>query len=359
MEASIPAGPEIDDKTLEASIPAGPEIDDKTLEASLPAAKGELDEKSLGANKPAVKPQINVSLKANSSKPAPTTQAKKPGAKSETKVSSANKPKSAPTTDAKSKSQATSAAKPAGVTPTRGAQVASCPALVRAINAANPDQPSAVDIIVNGKKVLSNVPFSQASRYMSVSSGKLRVQIMKAGTKTMVGERTFAAAPNSAYSVAVTGPLQGPRGQVLFNKSPFVIPEDLSPPSPGKFKGGWYKLSETKAENDLRIAKSGAPNVAKAQLVDVIPKTAVDYSELKAGTYNFYTVLPNKSDTIVNKAYKPAIRVEIAKANIPAGTIFDVFAIGNTLGKGHNSLKLSAASYKTLPPTAAGCTKVQ
>lgn len=106
------------------------------------------------------------------------------------------------------------------------------------------------------------------------------------------------------------------------------------------------------------ITRSSTPNVVQARLVKVKPKTAVDYPELKAGTYNFNTVLPNTSKPLVNRAYKPAIQVKIAKANIPAGTIFDVFAIGNTLGKGPNSLKLSAASYRTLPPTTGGCTRV-
>ena len=358
VEVSYEANQPAAESDIEASIDANGAGAEPDIEANLkthkPGAKPKI-KVSLKANQPAAKPE-NTVKEANKPNSAATSQAKTE-AKSENTVKEANKPNSAATPNDKRNH---AAAKPAGAISTVATQVASCPALVRTINAANPDDPSAVDISINGKQVFSNVPFSQASRYVSVSPGQLYIQIMKAGTKTLVDERRFAAAANTAYSVAVTGSLPGPPGQLLFNKSPFVIPEDLSPPSPGKFKGRWYKLSEMKAVIDLRIAKLDTPNISQARLVDVIPKTAVVYPELKAGTYNFNTALPNKSDPIINTAYNPPIRVEIAKAKIPAGTIFDIFAIGNDLGKkGRNSLKLSAASYKTLPPTATGCMRVQ
>lgn len=342
FEADKPVAEAETEAALKSGRPAIEADVDAKLKSGRPATEADVDA-LLKSGKPATEADVDALLKGERAPLIPNPKANKLAAKLVDKVSvEANKPKSA------------------GVTPTPVAKVASCPVLVRLINAASPDKPSAVDVSVNGKKVISNVPFSQASRYVSVSPGKLRVQIMQAGTMKMVGTRTFAAAPNSAYSVAVTGPLPGPRGKkLLFDKSPFVISENLSPPKPGKFKGKWYNLSETKEATDLRITKSDAPNVDAARLVKLIPKTAVDYQELKAGTYNFNPLLPNKSEALVNSAYKPAIRVEIAKAKISTGAIFDVFAMGNTLGKGLNSLKLSAASYKTLPRTAAGCVRVQ
>lgn len=343
--------------TFEANKPVGA---DAKLKSGKPATEADVDAK-LKSGKPATEADVDALLKGERTPLIPNPKANKLVAKLVDKVGvEANKPKSTSTLDVQKTTQAAPGAKSAGVTPTLIAKVASCPVLVRLINAASPDKPSAVDVSVNGKKVISNVPFSQASRYVSVSPGMLRVQILQAGTMKMVGTRTFAAAPNSAYSVAVTGPLPGPRGKkLLFDKSPFVISENLSPPKPGKFKGRWYNLSETKEATDLRITNSGAPNVDAARLVKLLPKTTVDYPELQAGTYNFNPLLPNKPETLINSAYKPPIRVEIAKAKASTGTIFDVFAIGNSLGKGLNSLKLSAASYKTLPRTAAGCVRVQ
>jgi len=260
------------------------------------------------------------------------------------------KPKTAATTPKVQKAKTTSS-------PKRSTNA--CPALVRAINAANPNTPSSVDIIINAQKAIANVPFTQASRYVSVPSGLLFVQIVKAGTKKIVAQRTFTATPNGAYSIAVTGPLRGQYGQMLFNESPFVIQENLSQPKSGKFKGRFYNLSETKDTTNLRIVESDTPKVAVVQPVKLMPKTVVDYPQLDAGSYNFNPLLPNKSEPLINSAYKPPIRVEIAKAKIPAGTIFDVIAVGNRLGKGQNSLKLSAASYKALPSTKAGCMRIQ
>lgn len=313
-------------------------------EAGRPVTEAEIHAK-MKSGRPVTEAEIEAKLEASKPKPALAPEANKSSAMPKSKVSvAANKTKPV-TKGAQRKTQAAAFEK-----------VASCPVLVRVINAASPDKPLAVDVSVNGKKVLSKIPFSQASRYISVLPGKLLVQIRQAGTKKMVGEKTFAAAANSAYSVAVTGPLPGPKAK--FNKSPFVILEDLSSPRPGKFKGGWYNLSETKGVNELRIAKYDAANVDVARLVKLMPKTTVDYPQLKAGIYNFNPVLSNQSSPLANSASKPPMRVEIAKAKIPAGTIFDVFATDNTLGKGRNSLKLSAASYKTFPRTAVGCIRV-
>ncbi len=357
FEANKPIGA---DAKLKSGKPATEADVDAKLKSGRPATEADVDA-LLKSGKPATEADVDALLKGERAPLIPNPKANKLVAKLVDKVGvEANKPKSTSTPDVQKTTQAAPGAKSAGITPIPVAKVTSCPVLVRLINAASPDKPSAVDVSVNGKKVISNVPFSQASRYVSVSPGKLRVQIMQAGTMKMVGTRTFAAAPNSAYSVAVTGPLPGPRGKkLLFDKSPFVISENLSPPKPGKFKGRWYNLSETKEATDLRITKFGTPNVDAARLVKLIPKTTVDYPELQAGTYNFNPLLPNKAETLINSAYKPAIRVEIAKAKIPTGAIFDVFAIGNSLGRGLNSLKLSATSYKTLPRTAAGCVRVQ
>ncbi|HEY9799835.1 MAG TPA: DUF4397 domain-containing protein, partial [Leptolyngbyaceae cyanobacterium] len=130
-----------------------------------------------------------------------------------------------------------------------------CPTKLRVINAAVATA-SPVDVIVNGRKVLENVNFRQASKYVNVTPGNIQVSFVQSGTSSTIAQRTFTGAPNSAYTVAITGTLQGPSGQPLFNQSPFVIPEDLTQPNPGKFKGRWYRFSETSAVIDFRISKS-------------------------------------------------------------------------------------------------------
>jgi Domain of unknown function (DUF4397) len=237
------------------------------------------------------------------------------------------------------------------------AQSLSCPVNLRIINAAV-EKAAPVDVAVNGRRVLTNVRFRNASKYVNVRPGAIRVEFFRAGTQEKLAERVFSAAPNGAYSVAITGPVEGPEGEPLFNKSPFVIQEDLTPTNPGKFKGKWYRFSETTAVVDLRISKPDTPEVDETRLTDTIPKTAVAYPELTAGKYNFNPVLPKKSEPLINNAFTPPQRVEVSNQDIPAGAIFDVIATGNALGKGPNSLTLTTAVTRTTMPSKDGCTKI-
>jgi hypothetical protein len=85
-----------------------------------------------------------------------------------------------------------------------------CPAKLRVINAAVATA-SPVDIIVNGKKVLQNVNFRQASKYVNVTPGNIQVLFVQSGTGSTIASRTFTGAANSGYTVAITGTLQGPQ----------------------------------------------------------------------------------------------------------------------------------------------------
>jgi Domain of unknown function (DUF4397) len=238
-----------------------------------------------------------------------------------------------------------------------------CPVYVRIINSSNPNSPTPIDLYVNGRKVAAAVPFREASGYVPVNAGKLDIRITQAGTSTDLGSRLFNAAPNSAFTIAVTGATAGPVGQSLYNTSPFVIPEDLSVPNPGKFRGRWYRFSETSAVIDFRatLAESG---VAQATLPDAMritvlaPKTAINYPELNAGVYNFNPIGVGSVDPLVNTAFDPPVTVEIPNATVAAGTIFDVIATGNALGVAPNSLLLTTATTRVLPPSASGCTKL-
>jgi hypothetical protein len=234
---------------------------------------------------------------------------------------------------------------------------------LRIINAANPNSPTPVDLYINNRRVVAGTPFRQASEYISVRAGELDVSIKQAGTTTELGGRVFNAPPNSAYTIAITGPIAGPSGQTLFNNSPFVIPEDLSLPNPGKFRGRWYRLSETNAVIDFRATRavSGAlpESLPDAMRIAVLtPKTSINYPELSAGTYNFNPVGVGSVSPLVNDAFLPPVVVQVLNATVEAGTIFDVIATGNSLGTTPNSLLLTTATTRVLAPSVRGCTRL-
>ncbi len=244
-----------------------------------------------------------------------------------------------------------------------GNQRKSCPVNIRIINAASPNSPTSVDLYVNNRRVVANVPFRQVSEYISVNAGELDVSIKQAGTTTELGSRIFIAPPNAAYTIGITGPIPGPTGQTLFNNSPFVIPEDLSIPNPGKFRGRWYRFSETNAVIDFRATKvvSGVlqENLPDAMRITVLtPKTVITYPELDAGVYNFNPVGVGSNSPLVNDASLPPVVVQVLNATVAAGTIFDVIALGNSLGTNPNTLTLTTATTKVLAPNARGCTRL-
>jgi len=244
-----------------------------------------------------------------------------------------------------------------------GLQSRLCPVRVRLINAYNPNSPTPVDLYVNSRRVVTGLPFRAASGYVAVGAGDLDVRIKQSGTSTELGSRFFSAAPNSAFTIGITGAVAGPVGQTLFNTSPFVIPEDLSLPNPGKFRGRWYRFSETNVVIDFR-ATEAASGVLPEDLPDAMriteltPKTAINYPELTAGIYNFNPVGVGSVAPLVNTAFNPPITVEVLNVTIPAGTIYDVIATGNGLGIQPNSLFLTTASTRVLPPTVNGCTQL-
>jgi Domain of unknown function (DUF4397) len=238
-----------------------------------------------------------------------------------------------------------------------------CPVYLRIINGSNPNSPTPIDLYVNGRKVAASIPFREASGYVPVNAGRLYVRITQAGSSTDLGSRLFNAAPNSAFTIAVTGSVAGPVGQSLYNTSPFVIPEDLSLPNPGKFRGRWYRFSETSAVIDFRatLAESGVAQASQpdAMRITVLtPKTAINYPELNAGVYNFNPVGVGSVEPLVNTAFDPPVTIEVPNTTVSAGTIFDVIATGNALGVAPNSLLLTTATTRVLLPSTSGCTKL-
>ncbi len=69
----------------------------------------------------------------------------------------------------------------------------------------SPDAP-AVDIWVDGKRVLQNVPYKAFSGYLEVPAGSRNVQVTVASTTTpVVIDATVTLTENTAYTVAATG----------------------------------------------------------------------------------------------------------------------------------------------------------
>jgi hypothetical protein len=73
---------------------------------------------------------------------------------------------------------------------------------------ASPDAPN-VDVLVNGNRVLANVPFRAASDYLTLPAGTYQVQVRVAGTTTVVLAASLTVEPGKIYSALAIGSAAG------------------------------------------------------------------------------------------------------------------------------------------------------
>lgn len=94
-------------------------------------------------------------------------------------------------------------------------------ALVRVAHL-SPDAP-AVDVLVNGARVVTGAAFGDATGYLALPAGSARIQVVPAGASSpVVIDATLDLASGAAYTVAATGFLGA--GDL----KPLVLSDDLS-----------------------------------------------------------------------------------------------------------------------------------
>jgi hypothetical protein len=86
-------------------------------------------------------------------------------------------------------------------------------AMVRVVHA-SPDAPN-VDVWVDGTKVLTNVPFTAVSDYLSVPAGDHNVKVTPTGTTTAVIDANLTLTAGTAYTVAAINPVASITAVVL------------------------------------------------------------------------------------------------------------------------------------------------
>ncbi len=206
-------------------------------------------------------------------------------------------------------------------------------AKVRVIHA-SPDAP-AVDVYVDGSKVLSSVPFFAVSDYLDVPAGEHRFQVTAAGGSPddAVIDATATVDAGIAYTVAATGNLA--------EIQPTIIVDDMSAPASGKAKVRVYHFSPDAPAVDVKL-KDGATLIPGLAFPN-----ASDYLEVDAGSY----------DIVVTPAGGDAVVIDLSGTTLEAGNTYEVFAT-NELASITPELKVTAGSSApaptTLPTTSNG-----
>ena len=138
----------------------------------------------------------------------------------------------------------------------------------------SPDAP-AVDVYIDGKKKLSNVPYQAMSDYLALPAGSHTFEIRAAGTPA-TGVAAIKAAPDLAagknYTIAAVGKLATITGQ--------VYEDDVTPPAAGKAKVRVIHAAADVPDVDVAV-KGGAVIFPKVAF-----NAATPYTELAAGSYD-------------------------------------------------------------------------
>ncbi|PDV98881.1 cell wall anchor [Candidatus Chloroploca asiatica] len=175
-------------------------------------------------------------------------------------------------------------------------------AQVRVIHA-SPDAP-AVDVFVDGDRVLSNVPFFTASDYLSLPAGTYRIQVSPTGqpASAAVIDANATVSAGQAYTIAATG--------LVASIQPTIIVDNLAAPASGNAKVRVYHFSPDAPAVDIKLA-SGDTLVSGLAFPN-----ATDYLEVPAGTY----------DLQVTPAGASAVVIDLPGTTLQAGQIYSVFA---------------------------------
>jgi len=173
----------------------------------------------------------------------------------------------------------------------------------------SPDAP-AVDVLVNGARVVTGAAFGDATGYLALPAGSARIQVVPAGASSpVVIDATLELANGAAYTVAATGFLGA--GDL----KPLVLSDDLSPS--GQAKVRFVHASPDAPAVDIAVTNGPVlfPNVAFREFKG--------YAQVAGGSY----------DLEARPAGSTAVALRVPGVSLANGTNYTIFAIGR-LGNG-------------------------
>jgi hypothetical protein len=194
----------------------------------------------------------------------------------------------------------------------------------------SPDAP-AVDVYVDGSKVLTAVPYKSVSNYLAVPAGSHTFKVTPTGQANAVITAQADVAAGAYDTVAAIGPVAQIKG--------VIFPDDLSTPPAGDAK--------VRAVH----AAVGAPSP-----VDVLANGKPAFTGLAFGNATQYAPVPAGSYTLGVAPAGSMTAAFSATATLAAGTTYTAFAIGNGSSQPYGLLLVndSAGAEMAGGPTTGG-----
>lgn len=200
-------------------------------------------------------------------------------------------------------------------------------ARVRIVHA-SPDAP-AVDIFVNGGKVLENLPFREYSEYLSLPAGTYNVEIKVTGTDTLVKQLSVpvqAGKDYTAIAVGYAGAGKTPGFDVM------LLEDDNSAPADGRIKIRVAHTAPGAPAVDVYVTTPFETLDGKQPVLTNVPfKAASGYLSVPIGMYQARVVVAGTRTIAIDShrlvTWGGMIRTIIAVDNRGGGAPFDLILL--------------------------------
>lgn len=200
-------------------------------------------------------------------------------------------------------------------------------ARVRIVHA-SPDAP-AVDIYVNGGKVLENLPFREYSEYLSLPTGTYNVEIKVAGTNTLVKQISVpvqAGKDYTAIAVGYAGSGRTPGFDVM------LLEDDNSAPADGRIKLRVAHTAPGAPAVDVYVTTPFETLEGKQPVLTNVPfKAASGYLTVPIGMYQARVVVAGTKTIAIDShrlvTWGGMIRTIIAVDSAGGGAPFDLILL--------------------------------
>ncbi len=185
-----------------------------------------------------------------------------------------------------------------------------------------PDAPN-VDVYVNGEPVLTDVPYTTVSDYLSLPAGTQQVTVYATGdTASPVIDAPVDIAAGGAYTVAAVGLVAD--GSLTAK----VYEDDLRSPASGNAKVRVVHASPDAGPVDV-VPRGGQALVSGLTFPEASP-----YAEVPAGTYTLD----------VNAAGTSKTALTVPDATLASGGVYSAFAVGTVFADSLNVLLVQDAA---------------
>jgi Domain of unknown function (DUF4397) len=181
---------------------------------------------------------------------------------------------------------------------------------------ASPDAPN-VDVLVDGKSVLTNVPYATASDYLTVTAGTRRIEVRPTGTSTDVINSNVSLSSHSDSTVLAEGfaAVPSPAPQI----AAVVLTDDNSNPASGKAKVRVIHAAPSAGNVDVYIVPPGTDiTTVSPTLSNVAFEAASGYLSVDPATYEV-VVTPAGNNTV--------IAIDVPNFTVAAGQIRSAVAL--------------------------------